>query len=168
MKLTESGYKYTFRIFPNAEQQSLPRRVEMIFLLFGGRIEEQRRRLDGKARGRLQQRALGARLQQEANAAIGKGDLPSWELGVQMLAPNAAKVKDPSIRYRAADVFTLEPTHDHDVVFFKDRESRFLAALAPHVRPAATPAWSCSSRDSAAASSSPLRVSRQPPPSIRK
>ena len=24
MKLTESGYKYTFRIFPNAEQQSLP------------------------------------------------------------------------------------------------------------------------------------------------
>src|SRR5258706_12836823 len=24
MKLTESGYKYVFRIFPNAEQQSLP------------------------------------------------------------------------------------------------------------------------------------------------
>src|SRR5207247_1314313 len=24
MKITESGYKYTFRIFPNAEQQSLP------------------------------------------------------------------------------------------------------------------------------------------------
>lgn len=45
-------------------------------------------------------------------------ELIATDASVEMLALNAAKVKDPSIRYRPADVFTLEPTHDHDVVFF--------------------------------------------------
>jgi SAM-dependent methyltransferase len=45
-------------------------------------------------------------------------ELTATDASGEMLALNAAKVKDSSIRYRAADVFRLEPTHDHDVVFF--------------------------------------------------
>jgi SAM-dependent methyltransferase len=45
-------------------------------------------------------------------------ELTATDASGEMLALNAAKVKDPSIRYRAVDVFTLEPTHNHDVVFF--------------------------------------------------
>lgn len=36
----------------------------------------------------------------------------------EMLKLNAARVRDPTIRYEVADAFTLEATHDRDVVFF--------------------------------------------------
>jgi ubiquinone/menaquinone biosynthesis C-methylase UbiE len=36
----------------------------------------------------------------------------------EMLSINAAKLADPRVRYRVADVFSLRATHDHDVVFF--------------------------------------------------
>ena len=36
----------------------------------------------------------------------------------EMLRLNAAKVGDSSIRYRVADAFALEASHDHDVIFF--------------------------------------------------
>ena len=45
-------------------------------------------------------------------------ELTAIDASPEMLALNAAKVGDPRVRYGVADAFLLEPTHDHDVVFF--------------------------------------------------
>jgi len=45
-------------------------------------------------------------------------ELTAVDASPEMLALNAAKVADPRIRYQVADVFALQATHDHDVVFF--------------------------------------------------
>jgi SAM-dependent methyltransferase len=45
-------------------------------------------------------------------------ELTAVDASPEMLALNAAKVGDPRVRYRVADVFSLEASGDHDVVFF--------------------------------------------------
>ena len=45
-------------------------------------------------------------------------ELTAVDASPEMLALNAAKVGDSRVRYRVADVFSLQATHDHDVVFF--------------------------------------------------
>ena len=45
-------------------------------------------------------------------------ELTATDASPEMLTLNAAKVGDPRVRYRVADAFLLEPTHDCDVVFF--------------------------------------------------
>lgn len=45
-------------------------------------------------------------------------ELTAIDASPEMLALNAAKVGEPRVRYRVADVFTLPATRDHDVVFF--------------------------------------------------
>lgn len=44
-------------------------------------------------------------------------ELLATDASPEMLDLNAAKVGDPSVTYRVADAFSLEATHDHDVVF---------------------------------------------------
>jgi SAM-dependent methyltransferase len=68
-------------------------------------------------RGRILELAAGTG-QWTGLLASEADELTATDASVEMLALNAAKVKDPSIRYRVADVFALDPTHDHDVVFF--------------------------------------------------
>lgn len=46
------------------------------------------------------------------------GELTATDASPEMLALNAAKLGDPRIEYRVADVFGLEPSADYDVVFF--------------------------------------------------
>lgn len=45
-------------------------------------------------------------------------ELTAVDASPEMLELNAAKVDDPRVRYRVADVFALEPQAAHDVVFF--------------------------------------------------
>ena len=45
-------------------------------------------------------------------------ELTAVDASPEMLVLNAAKTGDPGVRYRVADVFSLEATGDHDVVFF--------------------------------------------------
>jgi SAM-dependent methyltransferase len=45
-------------------------------------------------------------------------ELTAIDASPEMLAFNAAKVGDPRVHYRVADVFALPATRDHDVVFF--------------------------------------------------
>jgi len=45
-------------------------------------------------------------------------ELTAIDASPEMLALNAAKVGDPLVRYRVADVFALPATREHDVVFF--------------------------------------------------
>ena len=45
-------------------------------------------------------------------------ELVATDASPEMLALNAAKVGDPSIEYRLADAFALEPTHSFEVAFF--------------------------------------------------
>lgn len=45
-------------------------------------------------------------------------ELTAIDASPEMLALNAAKVDDPRVRYRVADVFDLPPMGKHDVVFF--------------------------------------------------
>ena len=45
-------------------------------------------------------------------------ELLATDASPEMLQLNAAKVANPVVRYRVADAFALEATHDRDVVFF--------------------------------------------------
>jgi SAM-dependent methyltransferase len=45
-------------------------------------------------------------------------ELTATDASPEMLALNAAKIRDPRVRYRVGDVFAISPTRDHDVVFF--------------------------------------------------
>ena len=45
-------------------------------------------------------------------------ELTAVDASREMLALNAAKLADPRVRYRVADVFSLPATAEHDVVFF--------------------------------------------------
>ena len=45
-------------------------------------------------------------------------ELLATDTSPEMLALNAARVLDPSVRYEVADAFALEATHDRDLVFF--------------------------------------------------
>ena len=45
-------------------------------------------------------------------------ELTAIDASPEMLALNAAKLGDPNVTYRVADVFGLEPSVNHDVVFF--------------------------------------------------
>ena len=45
-------------------------------------------------------------------------ELTVTDAAPEMLELNRRKVGERGIRYRVADAFALEPTHDHDVVFF--------------------------------------------------
>jgi SAM-dependent methyltransferase len=46
------------------------------------------------------------------------GELIVTDASPEMLELNRRKVGERGIRYRVTDAFALEPTHDHDVVFF--------------------------------------------------
>ena len=46
------------------------------------------------------------------------GELTATDASPEMLELNAAKIRDPRVRYEVVDIFTLPATHDHDVVFF--------------------------------------------------
>ena len=45
-------------------------------------------------------------------------ELTVTDASPEMLKLNRRKVGERGVRYRVADAFALEPTHDHDVVFF--------------------------------------------------
>jgi demethylmenaquinone methyltransferase/2-methoxy-6-polyprenyl-1,4-benzoquinol methylase len=89
---------------------------------------EDDRFVDGSDRIRAALRAFEPRgrvLELAAGTGLWTGILAEYadELVVtdsspEMLALNRAKVGERGIDYRMADAFAMEPTHDHDVVFF--------------------------------------------------
>lgn len=72
---------------------------------------------ESRLRGRVLELAAGTG-QWTGLLAEQADELTAVDASPEMLALNAAKVGDPRVRYRVADVFSLEASRDHDVVFF--------------------------------------------------
>jgi len=81
-------------------------------------IDEIRREVDRfKPRGRVLELAAGTGIWTQ-HLAPTAGELSVLDASSEALAINRAKVRDERVRYIEADLFSWEPDHTYDVVFF--------------------------------------------------